>query len=45
MGLEQIDTLIAFAVVLLGISLLVMVLVQMVSSLFGLRGTNLRWGL
>ncbi|HYM12854.1 MAG TPA: hypothetical protein VEU62_19100, partial [Bryobacterales bacterium] len=45
MTLEHLDTFIAFAVVMLGVSLLVTIFTQMVSSLFGLRGTNLKWGL
>ncbi len=43
--LEHLDALIAFAVVLLGVSLLVTILTQMIATLLGLRGTNLRWGL
>jgi hypothetical protein len=43
--LERLDTVIAFSVVMLGVSLLITVLVQMMGTLFGLRGTNLRWGL
>jgi hypothetical protein len=45
MTLEHLETLIAFAVVMLGVSLLITVFTQMVSALFGLRGTNLLWGL
>jgi len=45
MTLEYLDTVIAFAVVMLGVSLLITILTQMVSALFGLRGTNLLWGL
>jgi hypothetical protein len=45
MTLEHFDTLFAFVVILAGVSLLVTVLVQMASALFGLRGSNLRWGL
>jgi hypothetical protein len=45
MTLENLDTLIAFAVVMLGVSLLIMILTQMISALLGYRGTNLRWGL
>jgi hypothetical protein len=45
MTLEHLETLIAFAVVMLGVSLLITVFTQMVSGLFGLRGTNLLWGL
>jgi hypothetical protein len=41
----QLDTFIAFAVVILGVSMLVTVLNQMITALLGLRGTNLRWGL
>ncbi len=44
MTLEHLDTFIAFAVVMLGVSLIVTILVQMASGLFGLRGTNLKWG-
>lgn len=43
--LDQFDTLIGFAVVMLGASLLITILVQMVSALLGLRGTNLLWGI
>jgi hypothetical protein len=45
MTLEHLETLIAFAVVMLGVSLLITILTQMVSALLGLRGTNLLWGL
>lgn len=45
MSLEYLDTLIAFATVMLGLSLIVTTLTQMVSGLLGLRGTNLLWGL
>jgi hypothetical protein len=45
MSLEHLDTLIAFATVMLGVSLLITTLTQMVSAFLGLRGTNLRWGL
>jgi hypothetical protein len=45
MTMEHLETLIAFAVVMLGVSLLITVFTQMVSALFGLRGTNLLWGL
>jgi hypothetical protein len=40
--LEHLDVLIAFAVVMLGVSLLITVLTQMIGSLLGLRGHNLR---
>lgn len=43
--LERLDTLIAFAVVMLGVSLLITILTQIVSTALGLRGTNLLWGL
>src|SRR4051794_5412745 len=43
--LGQLDTFIAFAVVILGISLLITVLNQIIVALFGLRGSSLRWGL
>jgi hypothetical protein len=45
MTLEHFDTLFALVVILAGVSLLVTILVQMASALFGLRGSNLRWGL
>jgi hypothetical protein len=45
MTLEHLDTIIAFVVILAGVSLLVTILTQTVSALFGLRGTNLLWGI
>jgi hypothetical protein len=45
MTLEHLDTIIAFVVILAGVSLLVTVFTQTVSALLGLRGTNLRWGI
>lgn len=45
MSLEHLDTFIAFATVMLGLSLIITTLTQMVSALLGLRGTNLLWGL
>jgi hypothetical protein len=45
MTLQNLDTLIAFVVLMLGVSLLITVLTQMVTNLLGLRGTNLRRGL
>jgi hypothetical protein len=45
MALEHLDSIIAFATVMLGVSLLITVLTQMASALLGLRGTNLRWGI
>src|SRR4051812_38044830 len=44
MILQYLDTVIAFLVVLLGLSLLITILNQMISTLFSHRGTNLRWG-
>jgi hypothetical protein len=44
MTLQYLDTIIAFVVVLLGLSLLITTLNQMISTLFGYRGTNLLWG-
>lgn len=43
--LSYLDTLIGFSVVMLGISLIITVLNQLVSALFAHRGSNLRWGL
>ena len=43
--LEKLDTLIAFAVVMLGLSLIIMILTQIISTALGLRGSNLLWGL
>jgi hypothetical protein len=43
--LEKLDTLIAFAVVMLGLSLIITILTQMISAALGLRGGNLLWGL
>lgn len=45
MTLEHFDTVLSFVVILAGVSLLVTTLTQMVSALFGLRGTNLQWGI
>src|SRR5260370_15182133 len=42
MALQHLDTVIAFAVVMLGVSLVITVGTQIVVSLLGLRGTNLR---
>ncbi len=44
MFLERLDTFIAFAVVMLLLSVMVMAFVQLIVSIFGLRGRNLRWG-
>lgn len=43
--MARLDVLIAFAVVMLGLSVLITTLTQMVSAVLGYRGTNLRWGL
>jgi len=43
--LAYLDTLIGFAVVMLGASLVITILTQMISALFSHRGANLRWGL
>jgi hypothetical protein len=43
--LQQIDTAIAFTVVMLMLSLIVTAAVQMISALTDLRGRNLAWGL
>jgi hypothetical protein len=45
MILEYLDTIIAFIVILLGVSLLITILNQMISALLGYRGTNLLWGI
>jgi hypothetical protein len=45
MTLEHLDTVIAFVVILAGVSLLVTVFTQAISGLFGLRGANLLWGI
>jgi hypothetical protein len=45
MTLPHLDTLIAYTVVMLGVSLIVTVLTQIVSASLGLRGTNLLWGI
>jgi hypothetical protein len=45
MNLGHIDTLIAFAAVMAGVSLIVTALTQAVSAVLGLRGLNLKWGL
>jgi hypothetical protein len=45
MTLEHFDTILAFVLIITGVSLIITTLTQMVSALLGLRGTNLRWGL
>jgi len=44
MTLEHLDTALGFAVIMLLLSLLITVLVQTVTAVLGLRGSNLRWG-
>ncbi len=43
--LGYLDTLIGFSVIMLGASLMVTILTQIVSTLFSHRGANLKWGL
>jgi hypothetical protein len=43
--LDSLDTLIAFVLIMLGVSLLITIAVQMVSAAFNLRGLNLAQGL
>lgn len=43
--LEHFDTILAFAVILTGVSLLIMAIVQMTAGFLALRGSNLRWGI
>jgi hypothetical protein len=43
--LGQLDAYIAFAVVILGVSLLITVLNQTIVALLSMRGANLRWGI
>ncbi len=43
--LRYVDSAIAFAVVMLGVSLLITVVTQTISALLASRGRNLRWGL
>lgn len=43
--LQYLDTIIAFVVILLGVSLFITILTQMISTLLGYRGTNLLWGI
>src|SRR5258708_26504775 len=45
MTFEHFDTILAFVLIITGVSLLVTTLTQMASALLGLRGTNLRWGI
>lgn len=43
--LDSLDTLIAFALIFLVVSLLITIVVQMISSISNLRGKNLAWGI
>jgi hypothetical protein len=45
MNLNHFDTILAFAAIMAGLSLVITALTQAVSGLFGLRGLNLKWGL
>ena len=45
MMLQYLDTIIAFVVIILGVSLFITILNQMISTLMGYRGTNLLWGI
>jgi len=45
MGLEHLDTVMSFALIMLLLSLQVTILVQAVTAVFGLRGWNLSWSL
>lgn len=45
MTLQNLDTVFAFAVIMLGVSLLITVFTQMLTSFLGLRGQNLKRGL
>lgn len=45
MNLEHFDTILAFAAVMAGLSLVITALTQAISGLLGLRGLNLKWGL
>src|SRR5260370_42457301 len=43
--LTYLDTAIGVAVVMLGVSLIIMILTQVISAAFSYRGSNLLWGL
>ena len=45
MGLENFDTVLSFAVLMLLLSLQITILVQVVVAISGLRGWNLSWSL
>jgi len=44
MGLEHFDTVFAFVIVMLLLSLVITMGVQLVVAILGLRGRNLLWG-
>jgi hypothetical protein len=43
--LRYLDVIIAFAVIMLGLSLMITILNQMISAFLSYRGSNLRWGI
>lgn len=43
--LDLLDTFIAFAVVMLGVSVIITIITQILTTIFGMRASNLRWGL
>jgi len=43
--MAYLDTIIAFAAIMLGLSLLITILAQTISAIAGFRGASLRWGL
>jgi len=45
MTLEHFDSILAFVLIITGVSLIITALNQIVSALLGLRGAHLRWGL
>ena len=45
MTLAHFDTILAFVLIITGVSLIITTLTQMVSALLGSRGTHLRWGI
>src|SRR5689334_6491367 len=45
MTLEHFDSILAFVLIITGVSLIITALNQMASALLGLRGSNLRWGI
>src|SRR6266487_5909957 len=45
MSLQFLDILIGFVTVMLGASLIITIITQLISGALGLRGSNLRWGI